>query len=612
MAAAVGAQKSGQFDAAKRFAQDALDLDPTCISTKFLLGVSSARLGEHAVAVSMLRQVLEAEPKSFEALVSLSTVYREIGQWDDAIAIGRRVVEVRPNDPTSHNNLGRSLLASRRLSEAAASFGQAIGLQPNFAAAHHNLGKTRQLEGRDGDAAKSFARAAALAPTLDNLMALGHMLLTLCDYEGAADCAKKCVEFHPNSPAAHLLYCGALTEQGELLEAERYLHRAIELDPEYKEALQTAIRQRPLGFIDEANENLRRALDQNPRLVSAFDALMQNQKATEPDRRLIESMRSVLDQGGLSETELVSLHYGLGKGLEDLKEFEAAMSHYNHANRLTHRIKFGDVLFDETRYQDHVSRLIDCFSSKPHGPITPESSDLPVLIIGMMRSGTSLVEQVLSSHADVVGAGEQLFWTGNWSRALPSGSESLQWTEVERLGAEYVERLRTFGPTSKRMCDKMPGNYMFAGLIQLALPNARFIHIRRNPVDTCLSIWATPNHMPHEGGNDKGNIVFVYKQYLRLMEHWRKTLPPDRLLDVDYEALVTEQERVIRSMVTFCGLEWDDACLSPHKNKRIVATPSAWQVRQPFYGSSVSKWRHFEPWLGEFQELTQLAHPTES
>lgn len=595
LAAAATAQRSGQFDSARRFAQGALDIDSNCIPAKFLLGVAYARQGDLIEAEAMFCQVLAADPRAYEALISLATVYRDLERWDEAIAAGMRAVALRPSDAQAHNNLGRSALAARRLDQAAAAFMKSIALQPAFSAAHFNLGKTRQLEGRDGEAAAAFAQAAQLAPTSENLQALGQMLLTLCDFESALDCGRKCVALFPDSAAAHLLLCGALTDTQDLESAERHLRRAIELDPDGREALHLAARQRPLGYIDEANENLRRAIDLNPRLVSAYDSLMQNHRVTETDRELVEKMLALLDHGGLSPTELVSIHYGLGKAMEDLADYEASMRHYDEANRITRLLKFGTAPFDEGKYGSHVDRMIREFTPSSAFAASSESSDVPILVIGMMRSGTSLTEQILSSHRDVAGAGERLYWSRNWPRAGSDGPTA--------LGREFVRDIRQFGPNSKRITDKMPGNYMFAGLIHQALPNAKIIHIRRNPADTCMSIWATPNHTPQEGGHDKGNIVTVYREYQRLMKHWRRCIPDDRLLEVDYEDLVAHPEPVIRRMLSFCELEWDEACLQPHKTKRLVATPSAWQVRQPFYSSSVARWKRFEPWLGDFRAL---------
>ena len=606
LASSAAAQRAGKFESANSFADQALSLDPTNLSGLFLAGVASARLGNILRAEKMFCRLLEVEPRAYEALISLSTLYREGGRLVDSNELAQRAVVVKPSEAQAFNNLGLSLLASRRLSEASRAFVQALSLQPNFASAHYNLGKTKQLEGRDGDAARAFYGAASINPSAEHLQALGQMLLTLCDYEAAIDCARRFVTLHPNLAAAHLLLSGALTELGDYQAAETHLAIAESLDPDRKEALHFAARQRPLGHIREANENLRKAIEQNPCQVPAYDALVQNERITESDRSLVDQMQYLLTSADLSPTERASLNYGLGKAHDDLREYQAAMAHYDEANRLTRLLKFGDKPFDESRYRDHVDEMIALVQPEASVQGTTVDSDLPILIIGMMRSGTTLAEQILSSHRNVAAAGEQLFWTQNWSRFALGKA-----TKVE-LGSEYVDSLQKFGIDSLHVTDKMPGNYMFAGLIHEAMPNARLIHIRRNPVDTCLSIWATPNHMPHEGGNHKGNIAFVYRQYLRMMEHWRRTLPQDCLLEIDYEELVSAPERITRQMLEFCGLEWDEACLRPHDNKRLVATPSAWQVRQPVYGSSVARWRRFEPWLGEFSQLLNATHESQT
>ena len=598
LGSAAASQRGGQYAAANQFARQAIDLDSSSIPGLFLAGVSSARLGDPLHAEEMFLRLLKLEPGMYEALISLSTLYREGARVEESIDLARRALAVKPTDAQAHNNIGLSLLAARELDLAANAFQQAIKLQPNFAAAHHNLGKVKQYQGRDGEAARSFFAAASLSPTVEYMQALGQMLLTLCDFESALDCAKRFVALHPTAPAAHLLLCGVLTELNDYDGAEFHLQQALTLDPDRREALHLAARQRPLGHIQAANENLRHAIRMNPRQVSAYDALIQNEKITEPDRPLVDQMREMLRNGGFSPTELVSLHYGLGKGYDDLREYELAMHHYDEANRLTRILKFGDLAFDEVRYRNQVDTMIARFSNPTQVPPSDSSTELPVFIIGMMRSGTTLAEQILSSHPKVAAAGEQLFWTRNWPRAVSTTASA-----PGQLGEEYVQMLRQFGTAALRITDKMPGNYMFAGLIHQELPRARLIHMRRHPIDTCLSIWATPNHMPHEGGHDKGNIAFVYREYLRLMEHWRTLLPNNSFLEVDYEELVEKPEVVSRRMIEFCGLEWDEACLRPEENKRLVATPSAWQVRQPVYGTSVARWKRFEPWLGKFGDL---------
>ncbi len=604
LSAAADAHRNGRTGEAASLASRALAIDSTCIEAQFILGVTNARLGQVERAAEYLGLVLRANPTSYEALMSLSTVYREAGRIPDAIELAIRAVQAKPGEVQALNNLGRCFLAQRRLEEAASVFIQAINMNPRFVPAYYNLGKTRQLEGREGEAANAFGMAAQMAPTTENLLSYGQLLLSLCEFDGALRCGQKCVEQSPESAAAHLLLCGALSELKQTEEAERHLQRAIELDPDGVESMQTAVRQRPLGHIEEANENLRRAIRRDPRQIAAYDALMQNQRVTERDRCLVDQLEAIVSQSDLSTTEAISAHYGLGKSWEDLGDFALSMRHYDEANRLTRQLKFGDLQFDREAYAGKIDRWIKSFpTSASVAPAHSASrSEIPLLVIGMMRSGTTLTEQILSSHSSVAPGGEHLFWSRNWSRAFSDRNESM---DID-LGGEYVDALSELGPEAQRVTDKMPGNYMFAGLIHRSVPNARIIHIRRSPIDTCLSIWATPNHMPHEGGHVKSDIVFVYRQYLRLMAHWRAVLPPNRFLEIDYESLVSNREETTRSMLDFAGLSWEDQCLRPEDNSRLVLTPSAWQVRQPVYKTSVERWRRFEPFLGDFKELLEL------
>ncbi len=309
--------------------------------------------------------------------------------------------------------------------------------------------------------------------------------------------------------------------------------------------------------------------------------------------------------------EKAGLHYGLGKALEDLGEYEESMFHYDEANRFTLATKLNNQPFDEQGFSKRIDMIINATPPELFTqPLEGRSdSELPILIVGMARSGTTLAEQILSSHPLVEAAGEHPFWTSNWLRARSDSKDSFVPEEIALLGQEYIKVLSKFGPAAARVTDKMPANGLVAGLIHLALPNARLIHMRRSPIDNGLSIWKTPNIAVVDGSHEKRGVVYVFKDYLRLMDHWRAVLPPDRFLEVDYEELVYEPERVTREMVAFCGLEWDDECLKPEANIRSVVTPSTWQVRQPVYKTSVERWRKFEPWLGELRGLLELKQP---
>jgi hypothetical protein len=234
-------------------------------------------------------------------------------------------------------------------------------------------------------------------------------------------------------------------------------------------------------------------------------------------------------------------------------------------------------------------------------------TDLPVLIIGSPRAGTTLLDRILASHPEIGSAGEQLFWFDHVNATLNAISNDS--AQAQEIAADYRRLLRTFGPKKGRVIDKMPMNYGAAGIIHTLLPNARFIHCRRHPVDTCISLYMTAHSMSAVPfGHSRSEIVRGYQDYLRVMAHWRTVLPADRFLEVDYEEIVADREGAARRIIDFLGLEWSDACLMHEGREGKVSTPSLWQVRQPIYNTSVDRWRRYEPWLGEFRELLQDKH----
>jgi tetratricopeptide (TPR) repeat protein len=605
LAAAAEAQRAGRMDLAEQHCRQALELSPDCIPAQYVLGILLAREGDTLEAISLLTKVVAAEPNTYEALISLSSVYLDTGDIQEALPLALRATEIRPSDPQAFNHLGRCYLNARQLESADAALRNAIALNPGYAPAYHNLGRVLLLQGKDGAAAQALGRAVEISATYTHMLAYAGALFTLRQYEPAEACAKSCISLNPNSGPAHLLLCGILAEQQRTDEAKTHLLKAIELGVEPQEAHLLAARQQQLGLIEGAADSLRLAIEKTPDIVWAYKSFAYNQRITEKDRPIVDRMKSMVERP-LSPTEAAAMRYALAKSLEDLGEYEESMRHYDEANRLRRQITIGDMPFDGSMATESVDRLIEAFTQRS-GVATSNDSELPIVVVGMMRSGTTLAEQILSSHPAVGPAGEQLFWIRNAHRIFTEGPDVLG-----ALGTEYVETLASISPNSVKVTDKMPGNYHFAGFIHLALPNARIIHMRRSPVDTGLSIWATPNDIPSEGGHLKAGVVHVYKEYLRLMAFWRSVLPADRFLEVDYEEIVTEPEKMARRMVAFCGLEWDDACLHPEHNARVVNTPSLWQVRQPFYKTSVERWRKFEPWLGDLHELVGVDHPATS
>jgi hypothetical protein len=327
-------------------------------------------------------------------------------------------------------------------------------------------------------------------------------------------------------------------------------------------------------------------------------------------------MESALATPELEAAQRLQLHLAIGKAADDLGDYALAMRHFDAADG----VRRGFVPFDSAAFSVEIDRLIARCTPEfiARAPELGSNDATPVLIIGMPRSGTTLVEQIVSMHPEV-GAGDELnFWndrgaawngagasenaaTGN--AAAGNGKPFVASEFLAKAAADYLGVLRTIAPKAARVTDKMPFNFLWAGLIHLAFPRAIFIHCRRAAVDTALSIHQTHFHPGLAFPTGGGELVEYFRSYQRLMGHWRNVLPADRLIEVDYEDLTRAPEPTIRRIIAGCGLVWNDACLRPESNPRAVKTPSKWQTRQPIYRTSVARWRRYEPWLGPLRAL---------
>lgn len=583
-----------------------------------LLGMTLLKKEDVSGAVDAFERIVESEPDSFDGSLWLSMALRRQSAFAEALASAGRAVEIDGKNEHALNQLGLCQMDLGLMEQAVLSFKRAVEIAPSMAPIFENLGRALQAFGRNSEAIAAFRQVLAIGPVRPgSLFRLGDAYMMEPDPSGAAQCAHAILRMEPDSVSGNLLLARALIADGLVEDGAKFAKRAMELSPGnavpvayYGRALQS------LGQIDEADKQFRRSIELEPRQGFAYHALVHNHRVLEEERPTVESMAGLAREGRLPKRELIQLEYGLGKALEDLGDCEAAMGHFDTANRIDHELKIGVVPFQSERLRETADFLIDTFDYGfiERHQVLASDSETPIFIVGMMRSGTTLAEQILSSHRDIGGAGELLFWPENagssekvFSSTLP-GRSTLNAVRLQQLIAAYVELLRKMAPGKARVVDKMNTNYLLLGILNIAFPNAKIVHMRRHPVDTCLSIWATPVANGIDLCGDKRNVVFAYRQYLRIMEHWRSVLPADRLLDVQYEQLVSDRESVTRRMVEFCELPWDEACMRPEGNSRSVKTPSVWQVRQPVYKTSIERWRKYEPWLGPFAELFDVVN----
>ncbi len=564
-----------------------------------------------AEAERLYRSVLDRNPDHAQALYNLGLLRIRQGRLDGAIELFERALDRQPVFPEAHNAAGIALRLSNRHQEALDHYQKALAAKPDYAEVENNIGLALRALDRQVEAIAHYQRALAIRPDYAEAENnLGAAWRALHRYDEAARHYRQALTLNPASAAAHGNLSAALQLQGRHDEALIHAERALALAPGFAEAHHgrgTILR--TLGRLDEARQALERAIDLAPRRAEFYRSLAEAKHFTDddPHRALIETLAR--DMTALPAEDRVHLHFALGKVYDDLGWHERAFSHLTAGNAQ----KRGQLLYNEEAVLGRLDRFRTLFSAEVMRERSGEGepSPAPIFIIGMPRSGTSLAEQMLASHPEIHGAGE----LGDFEAAVAAlgGADGVPAdigpVELRAIGADYLARVTVLAPRARRITDKMPANFRFAGLIHLALPEARIIHMRRDPVDTCLSCFSILFGGDQPFAYDLGELGRYYAAYQRLMQHWRAVLPPGVMLDVQYETLVGDFEAEARRMLAHCGLEWDEACRDFHKTQRPVHTASAVQVRQPLYRSSIGRWRPPEEALRPLLDALAGADP---
>ena len=553
--------------------------------------------GDHAGALDAYRRVLQLNPSHLAALLDQATLLRRSGRLTEAAAVCRRAVEVAPRSAEAHNNLGNVLRDLGLREESVASYGRALELDPRFAISHSNLGNVLRDLGHLSQALACYARALDLRPELAEVHNnLGNVHLDLMQLDAAAANYDRALALKPDYLHAMIALAMVQRLQGRASLAEAGCRRALALAPSSAEALAfLGELQADQGRFDDAEVSFKRALDGDPDLPAAWAGLARYRRMSADDASWLAAADRLV-AGHLPLRHEIPLRFAIGKYFDDTGEFDRAFDSYRHANTLAKR--FG-VRYDRTRASAQIDRIMATDASRLMRPATPAPGPARALfVVGMPRSGTTLAEQILASHPQVFGAGELPFWNDAAAIAV---------ADLDALARRYMQELDRFSAEAARVVDKMPTNFMNLGLIHAALPGARIIHMRRHPIDTCLSIYFQNFSISHAYANDLADLAHHYADYHRLMAYWRKRLPPGCLLEVPYEELVREPETWSRTMLEFIGLPWDARCLEFHRTARTVTTPSKWQVRQKITQASSGRWLHYRAHVDALLPLLELA-----
>jgi len=564
------------------------------------------RQGKLTEAEQLYLTVLQLNPDSAKAHHNLGTALVQLNRLEEAKAHFEKAIAIRPDSLEARNNLGNVLARLNRLDQSIVQFEKVLEVSRHnaepYLRACYNIGVSLQALNKHEEAIPHYARAIAIKPDYAEAHnGLGDALMKCKRVEEALTHYERLAAIRPDLAEAHNNLGVSLHALNREAEAITHFTEALAIKSDYADAHgNLGLALESIGRIEEAARAFQKAIEHAPTIARFYRWLFHSKKAVADDPQLAAMMALAQRMASLPQREQIELHFALGKVFTDLKQYDLSFRHLLEGNAL----KRQEIAYDETETLCMFDRIRAVFS--PELMLSKRGlgnrSAEPVFILGMPRSGSTLIEQILASHPRVFGAGElndfsrAVTWlTGQLGANLQFLEQitALTGEDLSRLGTRYLCGIRNLAPNAERVTDKAPANFRFAGLIHLALPNARIIHTRRDPVDTCVSCFSTLFADRQSFAYDLSELGHYYRAYERLMDHWRAVLPEGVMLEVSYEELVADFEGQARRIVAHCGLTWDEACLDFYKTQRPVKSASAAQVYQPLYNTSVGRGSHY-------------------
>ncbi len=637
--------QAGQLASAAELYETLLAQEPENAEALHLLGMLRHQQGAHAGALELIGRAIALQPNSVVFQSRLAEVYRALGQFDEALAGFRRAADLDPAYAPARINLGRMLLARgqaaealphlqaavqlqphvaelRRnlgnalhglgwLAEAQAAYLDALRIDPNLAMAEANLALVAQEQGQLDEALAGLQRAVELQPTVaifwEQLAELRELRGDLVE---AARCWEHASAIVPHGSRGHVAVGRALQKRGRTDEAAEQFRAALRIEPNLSEAYEHLGKlHQQLGEVEQAEAALRAAIRLRPSAANAHVALAMLLRGKLPLADL-ELLRQRIADPRTDDEPRAHLMFALANVLDAGGQFAEAADALRRAHALAlDRARRSGRAYVPADHERFVDAVLAAFGPKFFAQVAGGGNPTrrPVFVFGLPRSGTSLVEQILASHPSVYGAGELIVVPQTFA-AVPTVlgrpeqpldcMPQLDAAAIARLATRHLEALRAIdGGRAERIVDKAPSTYQFLGFLRALFPNAALIHCRRNLRDVAVSCWITDfEHV--SWSHDPEHIATHFRQYRRVMDHWRGVLP-GVIHDVEYEATVADVEAVARRLVAACDLAWDPVCLEFYRTRRPVRTSSAGQVRQPIYRQSVERWKHYERELAD-------------
>ncbi len=597
-------RQAGLLEEAEQAARRAVSQAPAMAAGWNNLGIILQESGKLDESALCLERTIELTPGWPQALNNLANTYSRMGWLDRAGKTYLQALDLDPAYAEAYSNLSRVLKEQGRLDDARKAASQSLSLNPQHIDVYINMAGIEKAAGRTAEALGRLEQGLAFAPQHPGLLTTKAKILNEEQYfQDAMESARKALASARSHPAA-------LNEMGRALQGLNRFEEALSCFGKAEEI------RGPDGLEAKRNKAVLLAeLGRNSDALALYDSLLaaSPQQAAlwfnraelktfspgDPDINAMEAALNSPATQALKDRQM--MHFALAKSYLDAKQDDLAFKHLHLGNQLVRQT----VFFDADATQSWMEQFPQVFTADAVNRVIngQPTSDRPVFVVGMMRSGTTLIEQILAAHPQVIGLGERpdIQRLADRIGVYPAEMSRLSDQDLAAFGAQYLEQTLPFlAGTQEHIryaVDKMPANFLHIGLIRQILPNARIIHCRRNAVDTCLSCYTKLFSSLQPFAYSLEDLGRFYLSYAKLMEYWRSILPADLFIEVDYEALVSDLDGQARRLINFLDLPWDESCLSFHRNKGAVRTASAAQVRQPIYSSSAGRWRRYEPYL---------------
>ena len=551
------------------------------INQIFEEALNAQKEGKLKVAEKLYKEILDVQPNNLDSNNNLGVILEHFDKIEEAEKHYKKAIEIKPDIAEIHANLGGILAKLNKFKEAEKYYKKAIKLKPNSAKAHNNL---------------------------------GGVLLKLNKFEEAEINYKKAIELKPDFPEAYNNLAVVLKRIFKIEESEKYYKKAIELKPNFADAyMNLGNIQKELNKFEEAETNYNKAIELNPKNINYYYHFGLLKSFNNEGKKLFQLNELYLDQT-LTAEERSALCFTLGKASEELNQFEKSFKYYCEGNMFCKKLLNYNIKNDIQEFEK-LKKSYQNIDKNSLKNTSYKNKSKPIFIVGMPRSGTTLVEQIISSHTKVMGAGE-LDFIKDFGENIALGISKVDNDILINFREKYFKKLNELSKGNLMITDKMPSNFKYIGLLYSAFPEAKIVHVKRNSAATCwgnfikhyaikgLSAPGKKSGLTANGFSYKmDDLITYYGLYQDLMNFWNKQFG-DRIYNLNYEKLTENQEDETKKLIKYLGLEWEEKCLAPQNNTRRVHTGSTIQVRQKVYKGSSDNWKKFEVFLkGVFKNL---------